>query len=98
VRARAPAGNGEARTIATRLPAVDVAGVVDGVRVVARAGLALEADLRKVPYYTASHTNPHTTLKLNKNREVLRQRKVRVRGAEDGLEQFRPGLSCSTPF
>ena len=51
VRARTPAGNarpGEARTIATRLPAVDVAGVVDGVRVVARAGLALEADLKTV--------------------------------------------------
>jgi hypothetical protein len=29
----------------------------------------------KVPYYTASHTNPHTTLHLNKNREDLRQRK-----------------------
>jgi hypothetical protein len=30
----------------------------------------------KVPYYIASHTNPHTTLHLNKNREDLRQRKV----------------------
>jgi hypothetical protein len=29
----------------------------------------------KVPYYTASHTNRHTTLHLNKNREDLRQRK-----------------------
>ena len=36
--------------------------------------------VRKVPYYTASHTNPHTTLQLNKNREVLRQRK----GEPDG--------------
>jgi hypothetical protein len=30
---------------------------------------------RKVPYYTAPHTNPHTTLNLNKNREALRQTK-----------------------
>jgi hypothetical protein len=29
----------------------------------------------KVPYYIASHTNPHTTLHSNKNREDLRQRK-----------------------
>jgi hypothetical protein len=28
---------------------------------------------RKVPYYTASHTNPRITLHLNKNREALRQ-------------------------
>ena len=31
----------------------------------------------KVPYYTAPHTTPHTTLHLNKNREALRQRKLR---------------------
>jgi hypothetical protein len=29
----------------------------------------------EVPYYTASHTHPHTTLHLNNNRDVLRQRK-----------------------
>jgi hypothetical protein len=31
---------------------------------------------RKVPYYTAPHTTPHTTFDLNKNRETLRQRKL----------------------
>jgi hypothetical protein len=31
----------------------------------------------EVPYYTAPHTNPHTTPHLNKNREALRQRKLR---------------------
>ena len=30
---------------------------------------------RKVPYYVASHTNPHITLHLNNNREDFRQRK-----------------------
>jgi hypothetical protein len=32
-------------------------------------------EAEKVPYYAASHTTPHTTLYLNKNREALRQRK-----------------------
>jgi hypothetical protein len=32
---------------------------------------------QKVPYYTAPHTTPHTNLHLNKNREALRQRKLR---------------------
>ena len=31
---------------------------------------------RKGPYYTVAHTTPHTTLCLNKNREVTRQRKL----------------------
>ena len=30
----------------------------------------------KVPYYTASHTTPRTTLHVNKNREDPRQRKL----------------------
>jgi hypothetical protein len=30
---------------------------------------------RKVPYYTAPHTTPHTTRQLNKNREAFGQRK-----------------------
>jgi hypothetical protein len=42
----------------------------DGIKVMVRRQ-------RKGPYYTAPHTTPHTTLRLNKNREVLRQRKVR---------------------
>jgi hypothetical protein len=49
---------------------------------------------RKVPYYTASHTNPHTTLHSNKNREDLRQRKeARARGS--GLPTASVGHQCS---
>jgi hypothetical protein len=40
----------------------------------------------KVPYYTASHTNHHTTLHLNKNRENLRQRKFHEPLAVAGRE------------
>jgi hypothetical protein len=32
----------------------------------------------EVPYYTAPHTTPHTTLDLNKSRGAIRQRKLRL--------------------
>jgi hypothetical protein len=58
---------------------------------------------RKGPYYTASHTTPHTTLHLNKNREVIRQRKLPpgsnrhgVQGAH--LNPLGPFLRTSTPY
>ena len=51
-----------------------------------RVDLALEVEaagqhLREVPYYTASHTTLHTTLRLNKNGGALRQRKLRPRAS-----------------
>jgi hypothetical protein len=39
------------------------------------AFVVASGQVRKVPYYTASHKNPHTTPYLNKVREDLRQRK-----------------------
>jgi hypothetical protein len=50
--------------------------------------------LRKVPYYTASHTTPHTTLHLNKNREDLRQRKFHESRKIDAAHDIpTPGVS-----
>jgi hypothetical protein len=47
----------------------------------------------KVPYSTAPHTTPHRTLRLNKNREALRQRKLRPAPGRNGSSQ--PGVSSA---
>ena len=65
-------------TLVPVLAIVSCAVTADVVNVAARSSLGpieICAVAGKGPYYTAAHTAPHTTPHLNKNNEIIRQRK-----------------------
>jgi hypothetical protein len=64
----------------------------------ADAALLAEPGVRKVPYYTAPRTTPLTTLHVNKNRDALRQRKLRgAAGGAGGATAFHGPLLGLVP-